>query len=68
MQEGDNDDNRQIYIPFSTMSDIKDTKYLDGIWMNYSGDHELVERICGPRWPLRITSGPRTTTRSMSKT
>jgi putative ABC transport system permease protein len=43
IQEGDNNDNRQIYIPFSTMSDIKDTKYLDGIWMNYSGDHELVE-------------------------
>ncbi|WP_263358274.1 ABC transporter permease [Acidicapsa ligni] len=44
MQEGDNDANRQIYIPFSTMSDIKDTKYLDGIWMNYTGDHELVEK------------------------
>jgi putative ABC transport system permease protein len=43
MQEGDNDENRQIYIPFSTMSDIKDTKYLDGIWMNYVGDHEKVE-------------------------
>jgi putative ABC transport system permease protein len=43
MQEGDNDANRQIYIPFSTMSDIKDTKYLDGIWMNYVGDHEQVE-------------------------
>jgi ABC-type lipoprotein release transport system permease subunit len=23
MQEGDSDENRQIYIPFSTMSDIK---------------------------------------------
>ncbi len=44
MQEGDGDNNRQIYIPFSTMSDIKDTKYLDGIWMNYSGDNELVEK------------------------
>jgi len=44
MQEGDNDANRQIYIPFSTMGDIKDTKYLDGIWMNYTGDHELVEK------------------------
>jgi putative ABC transport system permease protein len=43
IQEGDNDDNRQIYIPFTTMSDIKDTKYLDGIWMNYSGDQEQVE-------------------------
>jgi putative ABC transport system permease protein len=44
MQEGDNNINRQIYIPFSTMSDIKDTKYLDGIWMNYTGDHEQVEK------------------------
>ena len=44
MQEGDNDANRQIYIPFSTMSDIKDTKYLDGIWMDYTGDNLQVER------------------------
>ncbi|HEX4321668.1 MAG TPA: ABC transporter permease [Acidobacteriaceae bacterium] len=44
MQEGDNDSNRQIYIPFSTMSDIKDTKYLDGIWLNYSGDYQQVEK------------------------
>ena len=44
MQEGDSDSNRQIYIPFSTMSDIKDTKYLDGIWLNYVGNYELVEK------------------------
>lgn len=45
MQEGDdNDINRQVYIPFNTMSDIKDTKYLDGLWLNYTGDHQLVER------------------------
>jgi putative ABC transport system permease protein len=44
MQEGDNDNNRQIYIPFSTMSDIKDTQYLDGIWFNYRGDNEAVEK------------------------
>jgi putative ABC transport system permease protein len=44
MQEGDSDANRQIYIPFTTMSDIKDTKYLDGIWMNYTGDNTLVEK------------------------
>lgn len=44
MQEGDNDQNRQIYIPFTTMGDIKSTKYLDGIWMNYTGDHLEVER------------------------
>ncbi|HEY9127802.1 MAG TPA: ABC transporter permease [Acidobacteriaceae bacterium] len=44
MQEGDSDQNRQIYIPFTTMGDIKSTKYLDGIWMNYTGDHLEVER------------------------
>jgi len=45
MQEGDNDDsNRQIYIPFNTMSDLKDTHYLDGIWFNYRGDNQLVEK------------------------
>jgi putative ABC transport system permease protein len=45
MQEGDNDDrNRQIYVPFNTMSDLKDTKYLDGIWFNYRGDNELAEK------------------------
>ncbi len=46
MQEGgeQNDRNRQIYIPFSTMSDIKDTKYLDGIWFNYQGNYLLAEK------------------------
>jgi putative ABC transport system permease protein len=45
MQEGENNDrNRQVYIPFSTMSDIKDTKYLDGIWLSYRGNYQLVEK------------------------
>ena len=45
MQEGDDDDrNRQIYVPFSTMSDLVDTHYLGGIWFNYRGDHQLVEK------------------------
>jgi putative ABC transport system permease protein len=45
MQEGDNDDrNRQIYVPFNTMSDLKDTMYLDGVWFNYRGNHELIEK------------------------
>jgi putative ABC transport system permease protein len=51
MQEGDNDNNRQIYIPFSTMSDIKDTHYLDGIWFNYRGDNQIAEKV------LRETMG-----------
>ena len=44
MQEGDDDINRQIYIPFNTMSDLKDTNYIDGIWFNYTGDNELAEK------------------------
>jgi putative ABC transport system permease protein len=44
MQEGDSDRNRQIYVPFNTMSDLKDTKYIDGIWFNYTGDNELIEK------------------------
>jgi putative ABC transport system permease protein len=35
MQEGDDDINRVVYIPFTTMSEIKDTHYLDSIWFNY---------------------------------
>lgn len=44
MQESDDDVNRQVYIPFNTMGDIKDLKYLDGIWMNFHGDHMIVEQ------------------------
>lgn len=46
MQEGeDNDRNRQVYIPFATMSDLADTKYLGGIWFNYrGGDYQMIEK------------------------
>ncbi len=43
MQEGDNDINRQIYIPFSVMNALQDTHYLGGIWLDYEGlDHDKV--------------------------
>jgi len=45
MQEGEESDrNRQIYVPFSTMSDLADTKYLSGIWYNYQGNYQLNEQ------------------------
>jgi putative ABC transport system permease protein len=45
MQEGeDSNINRQIYIPFNTMSDITDTHYLGGVWLNYTGDNVLAEK------------------------
>src|SRR5271163_3253383 len=44
MQAGNDPVNRQVRIPFNTMGDIKDPKYLDSIWMNYKGDHMAAER------------------------
>ena len=35
MQAGDDDINRVVYIPFTSMGDLKDTHYLDTIWLNY---------------------------------
>jgi len=35
MQEGNSDINRVVYVPFTTMSDLKDTHYLDTIWFTY---------------------------------
>ena len=44
MQEGDDNLNRIVDIPFTTASDIKDIKYLDGIWFSYNGDHAAVQQ------------------------
>ncbi len=45
MQEGNDDINRVIYIPFSTMSDFKDTHYLDSIWFTYqTPEYEQLEQ------------------------
>jgi putative ABC transport system permease protein len=44
MQENNDDINRTIYVPFSTMSDLKDTTYVDGVWIGYHGDYEKIEK------------------------
>jgi putative ABC transport system permease protein len=45
MQEGDNNINRLIFIPFTTMSDLMDTHYLGSIWFNYeTNDYERIEQ------------------------
>jgi len=44
MQEGDDNINKIIYIPFSAAGDLKDTQYLDGIWVGYEGtEYEKIE-------------------------
>jgi len=49
MQAGDDNTNRLIYVPFTTMSDIKDTHYLDSIWFNYEtpGYERLEQSVRG---------------------
>jgi len=45
MQEGNDDINRTIYVPFTSMGDLKDTRYLDSIWFNYqTPEYERLEQ------------------------
>ena len=45
MQEGDNDINRIIYIPYNSMDILKDTHYLGGIWLDFEGmQHERLTK------------------------
>ncbi len=44
MQEGNDDINRVVYIPFTTMGDLKDTHYLGSIWFTYqTPEYERLE-------------------------
>src|SRR6202041_1265247 len=42
IQNGDDNMNGKVYIPFSAMSDLTNTYYLNAIAMEYEGDHEKV--------------------------
>jgi putative ABC transport system permease protein len=45
MQQGDDYINRIVYVPFTTMSDLKDTHYLDTIWFSYEdADYGRIEQ------------------------
>ncbi|HTK94647.1 MAG TPA: ABC transporter permease [Terriglobales bacterium] len=45
MQEGNNDNvNTAIIIPYTTIGDLMNTQYVNGIWLDYEGnDYEKVE-------------------------
>ena len=46
MQEGDNDINRVIYIPYNSMDVLQDNHYLGGIWLDSQGlDHTKLTNI-----------------------
>ena len=42
IQNGDENMNGKVYVPFVAMSDLKKTFYLNSIGMEYEGDHEKV--------------------------
>ena len=45
MQQADDNINRVIYVPFTTVSDLKDTHYIDAMWFTYeSADYLKLEQ------------------------
>jgi putative ABC transport system permease protein len=45
MQAGDDNINRVVYVPFTSMSDLKDIHYLDSVWFNYeTNDYQRIEQ------------------------
>jgi len=42
IQNGDDNMNGKVFIPFSAMSDLTNTYYLNAVAMEYEGDHEKV--------------------------
>jgi putative ABC transport system permease protein len=46
ISNSDEDMNALVYLPYSAMSDLKNTFYLDGVFMDYEGDHiKVVEAV-----------------------
>ncbi len=45
MQEGDNDDNRVVYVPYNSMDILRDNHYLDGVWLDSEGlEHDKLTK------------------------
>ncbi|MBZ5547118.1 MAG: ABC transporter permease [Acidobacteriia bacterium] len=42
IQNGDSNLNGSVYVPFSVMSDLRNTYYLNAVAMEYEGDHQKV--------------------------
>jgi len=42
IQNGDDDMNSKVYVPFSAMSDLANTYYLNAVAIEYEGDHQKV--------------------------
>jgi putative ABC transport system permease protein len=46
MQEGDNDANRTVFVPYSSLDTLQDTHYVQGIWLDFAGqDHIRMTKV-----------------------
>ena len=68
INNSDDNLNEHVYVPFSAISDIKNSHYLSSIVMEYEGDHEKVVKALRIRWPSITSSIPRTSGPSSSST
>ena len=50
ISNGDDDMNSMIYIPYSAMSDLTNTYYLNAILLSYEGEHAKVTKAVATRW------------------
>ena len=56
MQEGDDDDNRTIYVPHNSLDVLRDTHFIDGIWLDSQGlSHDKLAQTI--RESLALTHG-----------
>jgi putative ABC transport system permease protein len=51
--------NEHVYVPFSAMSDIKDTYYLNSVVMEYEGDHAKVVKALRDSMAFHHTFDPK---------
>lgn len=56
---GDDNMNGNVYIPYSAMSDLKNTRNLDGIFLDYEGDHEKVAKAVRESMALHHSFDPK---------
>jgi putative ABC transport system permease protein len=46
VQDGDDNDNSMVVIPFNAMGDLYDTRYISGMFMDYEGEnHQQLTRV-----------------------
>jgi putative ABC transport system permease protein len=59
IQDGDDNMNGMVYVPFSAMGDLKNTYYLDAIALEYEGEHEKVAKAVRDTMAYHHTFDPK---------